>query len=78
MVIDDLYDQYNPLVAYIGLNQINKIKDNYSKVIGIEQNDIKLSVIILTAIWICRVQNDHILDTEKMINRKNSALSIYL
>ncbi|MCY1052894.1 helix-turn-helix domain-containing protein, partial [Mammaliicoccus sciuri] len=44
VVIDDLYDQYNPLVAYIGLNHINKIRDNYSKVIAIEQNDIKLSV----------------------------------
>ncbi len=74
VVIDDLYDQYNPLVAYIGLNQINKIKDNYSKVIGIEQNDIKLSVIILTAIWICRAQNDHILDTEK--DDKQKELSI--
>lgn len=72
--IDDLYDQYNPLVAYIGLNQINKIKDNYSKVIGIEQNDIKLSVIILTAIWICRVQNGHILDTDK--DDKQKELSI--
>ncbi|PTE31964.1 hypothetical protein BUY94_11950, partial [Mammaliicoccus fleurettii] len=55
VTIDNLFDSYSPLIHYIDSKNIENIKDTYTKIISIEQNDIKLSAIILTAIWISRI-----------------------
>lgn len=77
--IDDLFDTYSPLIKYIDAHNIEEIKDAYSKIISIEQNGIKLSTIILTAIWICRISNSHILTTVKDDKRKQlSIINIFV
>lgn len=79
VTIDNLFDSYSPLIHYIDSKNIEKIKDTYTKIISIEQNDIKLSAIILTAIWISRISHNHILATEKDDKRKQlSIINIFI
>ncbi|WP_239720620.1 MULTISPECIES: BglG family transcription antiterminator [unclassified Mammaliicoccus] len=79
VTIDNLFDSYSPLIHYIDSKNIENIKDTYTKIISIEQNDIKLSAIILTAIWISRISHNHILATEKDDKRKQlSIINIFI
>lgn len=79
VTIDNLFDSYSPLIHYIDSKNIENIKDTYTKIISIEQNDIKLSAIILTAIWISRISHNHILVTEKDDKRKQlSIINIFI
>lgn len=79
VTIDNLFDSYSPLIHYIDSKNIENIKDTYTKIISIEQNDIKLSAIILTAIWISRISHNRILATEKDDKRKQlSIINIFI
>lgn len=77
--INQLFESYSPLIKFISLENIHTIEKIYSKVISIQQGDIKLSIIILTAIWITRIRDHHFIEYVKNDKKKNlSIVNIFI
>lgn len=72
--IDTVHESYSPLIYNIGFKNIQVINHIYNRSISIHQSDIRLSTIILTAIWISRIKKGHLFEEVKM--DKRSELSV--